>query len=596
MLNLSQNYFQKMSKILITTLNQLKQSPIVGTTVQGTRLIAIKADEKISVMEGNCPHEGTDLSNGELKSESIICPSHKWSFNLQTGEASGRENKLQVFEAIIEDENIYINQQDFESWKQDKNTSEKKEVSLTLKDLPSPKGVPLLGNLLDWEGDKKHLVLEKWAKECGDLFNISLAGLRFLVTANPDINIYILKNRPKLFRRFPKMAEIIEEMGVHGSFTAEGEEWVRHRKITAQALNMNNVKRFFPIIRQMTERLQNRWSKMISDGASFDLQQEMMRYTVDITTNIAFGYDTDTMGKDEDVIQKHLEKVFPAVNYRITAPFPTWRYFKTKKDKSLDQALSEVESTVNHLIQEAKKKLETKKTPSNFLEALLIANEEDKSFTDLEVFGNVFTMLLAGEDTTSNSISWTIYYISQHPEIEQKIREEASKVLTGTMATDVEELEQMDYIEAVIMESLRLQPVAPALYHQTLEDVTVEGLFIPKGTNIMAINKTAQTKEQYFTNADQFKPERWLAAKGGCPVHQKHTPEVFRTFGAGSRFCPGKNLAMFEMKMAISMIYHNYNIKLVPKPEEVKEVYAFTLMPENLIIELEKIKEQDMVK
>lgn len=459
----------------------------------------------------------------------------------------------------------------------------------SIEDLPSPKGHLLLGNLLKFNAEQKHTVLEDWVKEVGSLFKINLLGKAFIVSADPEINLEILKNRPDQFRRFFKINEILSEMGIVGVFNAEGEQWQRHRQLTAEALNVKNVRGFFPTLQSITQRFLERWAG--SSGRTIDVQKEMVRYTVDITTTIAFGYDINTLQQEENVIQDHMEKIFPMINQRITAPIHMWRYLKSKKDKELDVSLEAIENLIHKFIKGAREKLSEDETlrenPTNFLEALLVEQERSGDLSDEEVFGNVFTILLAGEDTTSNSISWTLFYIAQHPQVFQKLREEADGVFSSRpLAQTHEEVADLKYTEAVCLEAMRLKPVTPNLYMQTLEEVQIKNLKIAKGTTIMMQNKVAQTDELHFTNADQFIPSRWLP--NGCPMHSAHSPQIMRAFGAGPRFCPGRNLAIQEMKMAISMICKNFDLEMAVKPDEVKEIFSFTMFPENLLFKIQE--------
>ena len=145
-------------------------------------------------------------------------------------------------------------------------------------------------------------------------------------------------------------------------------------------------------------------------------------------------------------------------------------------------------------------------------------------------------------------------------------------------------LHKLKYANAVAQEAIRLKPVTPNLYMQANEDIVLHNLHIPKDTSIMLQNKVAQTSEQYFSNPNDFIPERWL--KNGCPMQQNHTPDTIKAFGGGARFCPGMNLAMHEMTIAISAICNQFDFSLAVKPEEVKEQFAFTMFPENLILKL----------
>ena len=98
----------------------------------------------------------------------------------------------------------------------------------------------------------------------------------------------------------------------------------------------------------------------------------------------------------------------------------------------------------------------------------------------------------------------------------------------------------------------------------------------------MMQSKVAQTSDEHFTQGGEFIPERWL---GGSDL-PLHNTDVFRTFGAGPRFCPGKTLALHEMKMALSMIAKNFDIELAVDPSEVREKFAFTMFPDNLMLRI----------
>ena len=250
-----------------------------------------------------------------------------------------------------------------------------------------------------------------------------------------------------------------------------------------------------------------------------------------------------------------------------------------------------MEKTIGEFIQKARHEIvvqpELKSQPENFLQALLAEQEKTRAISDKEIYGNVFTLLLAGEDTTSNSISWALFYLMQHPHMYLKLREEADAVLAGnTVIQNVELLSELKYAEAIAMETLRIKPVTPTLFLESLEDQLINGLQLKKGVTIMMQSKVAQTSDVHFTEAETFMPERWLAV-ADMPIHNI---DVFRTFGAGPRFCPGKTLALHEMKMALSMIAKNFDLTLAVPVSEVKERFAFTMFPENLMLEIAKRK------
>lgn len=577
-----------MSLQLIANRKDIQPSKLLEVTVEGNKIILLDHDGVVKAYQGDCPHEGADLAQGHTEGGYIICPMHQRHFSCQTGRHNASDQFLKSY-AITENEGqIFINTNDL----RDIKTTQKPSYKIkTINDLPSPRGNFLLGHITQFSVPDAHLVLERWVRERGDLFQINFAGKKLIVSANTDINRQILKDRPQAFRRFSKINEVMEEMGIIGTFNAEGETWRKHRKLTAEALNFKNTKNYFSTVALITGRLLKRWKNFTSLNKVIDAQKELMRYTVDITTAIAFGHDTNTLEKDDDIIQKHLEKIFPMINKRVSAPIPFWRFIKFKSDRELDTALSQIKATIDGFISEAKERLEKHpalaENPTNFLEALLVEHQKEGGLSNKEIYGNVFTILLAGEDTTSNSISWILYYLALHPDAIEKVRKEADLLCADHDFPDSFAITTaLKYTDAVAQEAMRLKPVAPALYLEALENTEINGLLIEKGMPVILQNKVGHTAEENFVEPEKFIPERWFSDK--CPYIGAHVPEVIQTFGNGPRFCPGKNLAMLEMIMATAMICKNFDFKLAVPAEEVKEVFAFTMFPKNLMLKLKQ--------
>ena len=139
-----------------------------------------------------------------------------------------------------------------------------------------------------------------------------------------------------------------------------------------------------------------------------------MRFTVDVTTSLVFSTDMNTLEGGDNVLQRHLSHVFPALARRLLAPFPYWRYVRLPADRALDRALVEIRSLQDRLVAETRSRLSERPDQGDardFLEAMLLArDEEGQPFPDETIHGNMLTMLLAGEDTTAQSLSWVAHY------------------------------------------------------------------------------------------------------------------------------------------------------------------------------------------
>jgi cytochrome P450 len=252
----------------------------------------------------------------------------------------------------------------------------------------------------------------------------------------------------------------------------------------------------------------------------------------------------------------------------------------------------EINKLVDEFIAKGKQRLieqpELREKPANFLESLLVAAEDEESLTDEDVRGNLLTMLMAGEDTTAHTLAWAIYILAQHPEIQEKLFTEAETVLgNGNWLERYDEHSSLVYAEAVAYETMRLKPVAPLLMNEPVEDVEIDGYLFKKGARLLSEFRYAGMEEDNFSNAKEFKPERWIEHKTGkCPMG--HDTKAFIPFGSGPRFCPGKNLAMLEIKLVLSMLMKNFKVELVTPKENVKEIMAFTMMASSYQVRLTK--------
>ncbi|MBE7170794.1 MAG: cytochrome P450 [Williamsia sp.] len=462
-----------------------------------------------------------------------------------------------------------------------------------LDQLPGPPGLPVLGNLLQIKIEKIHRIIEGWSQAYGSVFKIKLGPVPILVITAPEGIQYVLKNRPEKFRRMSKMDGIIREMGVLGVFNAEGSDWKRQRKLVSQALNVQQLKTFFPVLVHITEVLLNRWNGLSAQSSLIEIKGELMRYTVDITAQLAFGHSMNTIEKKDDVIQQHLEVIFPAIFKRMNAPVPYWRYIKLPADRKLERSIRVVNQQMQDVIDKARKGLAahpaTGNQPRNFLQALLAASGPDDPVSNQEIIGNVLTMLLAGEDTTAHTLAWIFYFMEVIPGVQQKMQQEADRVLGGEpMLKHYDAAAKLSYIEAVALESMRLKPVSPTLFHDALEDVVIEGVEVPKGTGIFLQTHAAGLKDTHFAQAEKFIPERWM--EGGCPAGQAHNQKAFIPFGAGPRFCPGYQLAMLEIKALLAMVCKNFSVSMETQPASIDEVLTFTMKPSDFFVKLEKRK------
>ena len=461
-----------------------------------------------------------------------------------------------------------------------------------LRDLSGPRGLPVLGNLLQIRFDRLHLTLEDWAERYGPIYAICIGPRRMAVISDCSAIQRVLVERPDGFRRTAMLESVATEMRLKGVFAAEGDDWRRQRRVVLSALNRAKLMDFFPRLAMTVERLRLRWEKAADRGEPVDLCRDLMRFTVDVTMQLAFGVDANTLETPGPVIQRHLDKVFPVLHRRVNAPYPWWRLVRLPSDRALDRALDALEREVSDMVQATRRRMaaepERHHSPANFLEAILAAVEaEESEFTDSEIFANAGTLLLAGEDTTANTIAWTVHTFMNHPaHFEQARREVDALVAPEPAITSLEQTARLAFLDACCNEVMRLKPVAPLFVLEPVADVELLGCLVPKGTPLMLLTRRIATRNEHFSDGASFDPGRWLVASGsGERVHDRR---AFVPFGGGPRLCPGRNLAMLQIRTVLAMLCRNFEPEPVRGHRDVTEHMAFTMMPANLSVRLRR--------
>ena len=436
-------------------------------------------------------------------------------------------------------------------------------------DLPGPRGLPVLGNLLQIDSPRVHQQVEAWCEEFGPLFKLRLGKRRVVVVGDHELIGIALRDRPDGFRRTQRLEDVGREMGLSaGLFASNGEVWKRQRRMVMAGFDPVHVKRYYPALLRVAGRLVGRWQDAARADRRIELQADLMRFTVDAVAGLAFGEDVNTLQSDEDIIQCHLNRIFPMLSKRLFLPLPIWRWWPSAEDRALVRSVAEIDVAVQGFIAKARARLAADpglhREPGNLLEAMLVAADEPGSgIDDEQVASNVLTMLLAGEDTTANTLAWLIWLLSRHPAALARARAEVDGVLAGAALPDLEQLGRLDFVEACAHETMRLRPVAPINTMQAVHDTQVGDVAVPAGMIVMAVMRRDAVSERHLRDAAEFDPDRWLAdARQAGAAKRLSMP-----FGAGPRICPGRYLALMEIKLACALLLRHFDIAAVDTPD-----------------------------
>ena len=455
-----------------------------------------------------------------------------------------------------------------------------------IKNLPGPHAWPLVGNVLQLKRHRIHQDVELLCKRYGPLLRLYFGRQAVVVVANHATVNAILRERPGTFRRPSLTTNVAAEMGgLPNVFNAEGADWRNQRRMVMAGFAPKPIKAYFPALVNVALRLQRRWDTAAAAHSPIDLSADLKRYTVDIIAGLAFGQDVNTLESGDNVIQQHLDCILPGIARRSLSIVPYWRYFRLPQDHKLDRSMTALRAAVYKLIAQARQRMQADPTlvdkPGNLLEAMIAAADQPGSGVDNDtVAGNVSTMLLAGEDTTANTIAWLLYLLRRHPETLQKVSLEVKQLAPDCAGFTLEQMDALVYLDASIQEAMRLKPVGPFMPLEAVVDTTIEDVHVPKGTLVWCVLRHDSVDEKYFADAQAFAPERWL----GTSV-DKH---VSTPFGSGPRTCPGRYLALLEIKIAVAMLLGHFQLGSVGTADgtEAQELMGFVMSPVGLRMRL----------
>jgi len=577
--------------VCVAKLGDLKGAGPFAFSADGVDVAVMRRGGGWRAFEGRCPHQGALLGEGEVDGDILVCRNHRWRFAIDSGRREGGPECLASCPAEERVGALFVDVTGL------KPASEHVAAARSLDGLPGPPGLPLIGNLHQLSPTRMHLILEAWAARYGSIYQFRMGSKRIVVTSDPKLIEESHCARPDTYRRQAHLDATMREMGIRGVFNAEGDAWRSQRKLTVAALAQRHLREVYPSIRTVATRLKSRWERAAAAGAALDAVEELKRFTVDVTMLIVFGHDANTVEDSGDVIQRHLSVVFPTGNRRLFAIFPIWRYLRTPEERRLQRALTAIRAWFDGLVADARARLaaepERARRPSNFLEAMLASvDERGEPYSDGVIMSNLITMILAGEDTTAYTLAWAMHEVCDRREWAARMRREADDALGADDVADTfETANRLPIANAVANETMRLRPGGPVGFLDANVDTTLGGYFIPKGTSVDVLCRPAVLDPDNFVDPCAFRPERWLGELAGPNKLPLSIP-----FGLGPRLCPGRSLALIEMKTFLSMLYKNFDVERVGDRADVSEIFGFTMLSKGVKVRLKSRARESVIQ
>jgi cytochrome P450 len=435
---------------------------------------------------------------------------------------------------------------------------------------PIARGLPLVGVLPEFLLDPPR-VLTRIAKEYpGEVPALPFGPVRVYAVTHPDHVQHVLHENWRNYGKGAIWRSARQLLG-NGLITAEGEEWLRNRRLMQPLFSSKYLKSLADIMTQVIAGAVDRLEALASHGTPIDIADEMLQLTQHVLLKALFS--TSISRDDARRLGKSIVSAFEALNYRLFLYFlPEW--FPLPGERKFRAAIKDIDEGMARLIRE---RAPLDETSDDLLSLLLRARDEESGakLSERQVQDELVTLFIAGSETTAVALTWLWYVLAERPEIDRKLRQEVDTVLGGRTPTFAD-LGNLNYVRMTFLEAMRLFPPIWFLPRVARQDDVIGRCRITAGSTILLSQYVTHRDPMFWgEGADEFDPERFDSDRAADRHRYAYYP-----FGGGARQCIGNQFAIMEAQLAVSMIVQRFRPRLVPG-HQVTPRSASTLRPRN---------------
>jgi cytochrome P450 len=433
----------------------------------------------------------------------------------------------------------------------------------SIKRPPGPKGLPVIGNLLDYAKDPVAFYMKN-GRKYGDIVYYEAGDYKVYQLGHPDQIKDVLVTHGRNFLKDPWTGWLKPLLG-EGLLTSEGEFHLRQRRLMQPIFHRQRIAQYGQVMAETAERTGERWR----DGTRVDMFEEMSGLTLAVVAKTLFSSDVEDETEEiGEALTAFLEWWFfasmPLGQYFTKLPLPINRRYEKSKER--------LDATIYRLIREHRAGQGDK---SDLLSMLLQAQDTEGDggrMTDRQVRDEAITIFLAAHETTANALTWTWFLLSKHPRVEARLHAELDEVLGGRAPT-VEDIPKLKYTEMVISEAMRLFPPAWVIGRVAIDDFQAGEYTVPAGSIVTTSQFVVHRDPRWYPNPAKFDPMRWT------PEEKAKRPKyAYFPFGGGNRLCIGEPFAWMEAVLVLAALAQRWEARMVPE-HKVGLLHRVTLRP-----------------
>jgi cytochrome P450 / NADPH-cytochrome P450 reductase len=427
--------------------------------------------------------------------------------------------------------------------------------------IPHPPTKPVVGNMLSLDSSAPIQDLTRLAKELGPIFWLDMMGSPIVVVSGHDL-VDELSDEKRFDKTVRGALRRVRAVGGDGLFTADTREpnWSKAHNILLQPFGNRAMQSYHPSMVDIAEQLVKKWERLNADD-EIDVVHDMTALTLDTIGLCGFDYRFNSFYRSDyhpyvESLVRSLETIM------MTRGLPFEQLWMQKRRKTLAEDVAFMNRMVDEIIAERRKSAEAADDNKDMLAAMMtgVDRATGEQLDDVNIRYQINTFLIAGHETTSGLLSYTLYALLKHPEILKKAYDEVDRVFGPDVEArpTYQQVTQLTYITQILKEALRLWPPAPAYGISPLADETIGGgkYRLRKGTFItILVTALHRDPAVWGPNPDAFDPENFSRE-----AEAKRPLNAWKPFGNGQRACIGRGFAMHEAALALGMILQRFRL------------------------------------
>jgi cytochrome P450 len=424
---------------------------------------------------------------------------------------------------------------------------------------PGPPRTATFRLLHDLVSDRLRL-MSSAAEGYGDAVKVSIGPKTLYLFNHPELAKHVLADNAANYHKGIGLVQAKRALG-DGLLTSEGELWRKQRKTIAPTFHRKKIGEQANVVAEEAGRLVARLRASIGTGP-VNLSDELTDLTLGVLGRTLLDADLgafESISHSFEAVQD--QAMFELVTLSMVplwSPLPKQRRFR--------KARRDLENVVRTLVAERDAR-PGGSSGEDVLSKLIVSTREesDPEVGRVRLRDELVTLLLAGHETTASTLSWTLHLTSQHQDVQEKLREEARRVL-GDRPPTFADLHQLAYTTQVVQEAMRLYPPVWLLPRLSLAEDNVGGWHVPAGADVVVCPYTMHRNPEFWDDPERFDPERFHPDNTANRSRYAYIP-----FGAGPRFCVGNSLGMMEAVFVIAMISRELTLFTKPGYQVVPE-------------------------